>query len=103
ASEFETSDRPRFVIGSAGPGTRSATLGNVSFDELVDVYKEQMTGLIEGGSDVLLVETCFDILQAKAALVGTLEAMEKLGKKLPLMVQVTIEFPQGTMLLGTEI
>jgi len=102
-AQFTKPDWKRFVVGSMGPGTKSVTLGAVSFDEVVHSYKEQARGLIEGGADVLLVETCFDILQSKAALVSCIEMMQELGKKLPLMAQVTIEFPMGTMLLGTEI
>ncbi len=101
--EFSRPDQPRFVIGSMGPGTRSITLGNVSFDEVAEAYHEQAAVLIRAGADVLLVETCFDILQAKAATVGCVEAMQQLGVKLPLMAQVTIENQLNTMLLGTEI
>jgi 5-methyltetrahydrofolate--homocysteine methyltransferase len=101
--EFSNLDWPRFVVGSIGPGTKSITLGNVSFDEVVHSFQQQARGLIEGGADVLLVETCFDILQTKAALVACNDTMQQLGRKLPLMAQVTIEFPMGTMLLGTEI
>ena len=100
--EFRTPDHPRFVAGSIGPGTRLVTLGHVTFDDLRDVYEEQSLGLLDGGADVLLIETCQDILQSKAAVIGALDAMQKHGRRVPLMVQVTIE-QQGTMLLGTEI
>ena len=100
--EFRTPDRPRFVAGSIGPGTRLVTLGHVTFDVLRDVYEEQSLGLLDGGADVLLIETCQDILQSKAAVIAALDAMEKHGRRVPVMVQVTIE-QQGTMLLGTEI
>ncbi|MFN4261162.1 MAG: methionine synthase [Gemmataceae bacterium] len=102
-AQFSTPDRPRFVIGSMGPSTKSVTLGHISFDQMAAAYQEQSRGLIEGGVDVLLIETCFDILQAKAAIVGVLDSMKTLGQRLPLMVQVTIEQGLGTMLLGTEI
>ncbi len=102
AADFSTPDHPRFVAGSLGPGTKSPTLGHVTYDEVVDAYQEQAEGLLEGGADILLVETCFDILQCKAALWGCLEAMKKLGRRVPLMAQVTME-TMGTMLLGTDI
>ncbi len=101
-NEFSTPDRPRFVIGSIGPGTKSPTLGHIAFDTLLDSYSEQVRGLIEGGADVILIETCYDILQAKAALIAATDVMTELDKQLPLMVQVTIEV-QGTMLTGTDI
>lgn len=101
--EFATPDRPRFVAGSIGPSTKSVTLGHVTFDLMAEAFGEQVRGLIEGGVDVLLIETCFDILQAKAAVVGALDAMKTIGVRLPLLVQVTIEQGLGTMLLGTEI
>ena len=89
-----------------GPGTRPVTLintaGRISFDECFDVYAEQIRALVEGGADVLLIETSFDILQAKAAAIAAVEVMQKTGIKLPLMVQVTIE-ATGTMLAGTDI
>jgi 5-methyltetrahydrofolate--homocysteine methyltransferase len=104
--EFSTPAWPRFVIGSIGPGTKQPSLNEpsiaISFDELYDCYKPQMRGLIEGGSDVILIETCFDILQAKCALICALDTMREMGVKLPLMVQVTI-LEQGTMLTGSDI
>lgn len=99
---YATPDRPRYVIGSIGPGTKSITLGHVTFDELREAYRPQMTGLLEGGCDVLLIETCFDLLQAKACVIAAREEMEKLGRQVPLMVQVTIE-TTGTMLTGSDI
>ena len=78
--EFERPGRPRFVIGSIGPGTKLPTLGHAPWDELLDSYAEQARGLIEGGADALLVETCQDILQSKSAIVGCLDAA---GKRLP--------------------
>src|SRR5512146_2639358 len=102
ADEFSTPSRPRFVAGSIGPTTKLPSLGHIGFDEMAAAYLEQITGLIEGGVDVLLIETCQDILQAKAALVAAFEAMRLAGKRLPATVQVTLE-ATGTMLLGTEI
>ena len=104
--EFATPDRPRFVIGSIGPGTKMPSVLNesiyISFDELADSYRDHIRGLVEGGVDVLLIETCFDILQAKAVVITALDVMREMGVKLPLMVQVTVE-RIGTMLPGTEI
>src|SRR5713226_2500578 len=102
AQQFSTKDKPRFVAGSIGPTTKLPSLGHIKFDDMVAGYVEQASALIEGGVDVLLVETCQDLLQAKAALVGVFEAMQKAGKRLPVTVQVTLE-ATGTMLLGTEI
>ena len=102
AADFSTPDHPRFVIGAMGPGTRLPSLGQIGFDDLVAMYGEQARGLMDGGADVLLVETCQDILQAKAAVIGCQDAMRVVGRRLPLMVQVTME-STGTMLLGTEI
>ena len=102
AADFSTSGKPRFVAGSIGPTTKLPSLGHIRFDDMVDAYVEQTLALIEGGVDLLLVETCQDLLQAKAGLVGVFEAMRQAGKRLPVTVQVTLE-ATGTMLLGTEI
>ncbi|MEX2557433.1 MAG: methionine synthase [Actinomycetota bacterium] len=100
ASSF--TDRPRWVIGSIGPGTKLPSLGHATFDELEASYEEQSRGLVDGGADVLIIETCQDMLQVKTAVSGAVSAFERTGKKLPLIVQVTIE-TTGAMLLGTEI
>lgn len=102
AQQFSTKARPRFVAGSVGPGTKLPSLGHISFDELLQVTKEQIDGLMEGGVDVLLIETCQDLLQAKIAAIAADEVFRERKKRLPLMVQVTFE-PVGTMLLGTEM
>jgi 5-methyltetrahydrofolate--homocysteine methyltransferase len=102
AQEFSTKDKPGFVAGSLGPTTKLPSLGHISFDAMVAAYEEQAAALIEGGVDVLLVETAQDLLQAKIATIGVLEAMRKSGKRLPVTVQVTLQ-ESGTMLLGTEI
>ena len=94
--------RTRFVIGAIGPGTRLPTLGHVSYRTLEDAFAVQAAGLIAGGADVILCETCQDPLQAKAAVNGARCAMRAAGRQLPLMVQVTIE-TTGTMLVGTDI
>src|SRR5215831_17837478 len=102
AQQFSTKDKPRFVAGSLGPTTKLPSLGHIGFDAMAAAYEEQAAALIEGGVDVLLVETAQDLLQAKVATVGVLEAMRKAGKRLPVTVQVTLQ-ESGTMLLGTEI
>src|SRR5579884_1325503 len=102
ADEFSTPDRPRWVSGSMGPGTKLPTLGHTTYDVLRDSYATQAQGLIDGGCDALQIETCQDLLQAKAAIAGARLAFERAGHRLPLIVQVTIE-ATGTMLLGTEI
>src|ERR1700681_3354973 len=102
AQQFSTRDKPRFVAGSMGPTTKLPSLGHIGWDAMLASYEEQAAALIEGGVDVLLIETCQDLLQAKIATIGVLEAMRKSGKRLPVTVQVTLQ-ESGTMLLGTEI
>src|SRR5215470_1935959 len=102
AQQFSSKDKPRFVAGSIGPTTKLPSLGHISFDAMVAAYEEQAAALIEGGVDVLLVETAQDLLQAKLGVIGVLEAIRKSGKHLPVTVQVTLQ-ESGTMLLGTEI
>jgi 5-methyltetrahydrofolate--homocysteine methyltransferase len=102
AQQFSGNGKPRFVAGSMGPTTKLPSLAHISFDDMVVAYEEQATALIEGGVDVLLIETAQDLLQAKIATIGVLEAMKKAGKRLPVQVQVTLQ-ESGTMLLGTEI
>jgi 5-methyltetrahydrofolate--homocysteine methyltransferase len=93
--------KPRFAVGSIGPGTKLPTLGQIGWDELVASYTDQALGLIEGGIDALLVETCQDILQSKGAIVACLDAMSQLGIEVPILCTFTVE-TTGTMLLGTE-
>ncbi|MEL6603454.1 MAG: methionine synthase [Cyanobacteria bacterium J06614_10] len=102
ADDFSTPEKPRFVAGSIGPGTKLPTLGHVDFDTLRSAYLEQIEGLMDGGVDLILIETCQDVLQIKAALTAVEEIFEKKGRRLPLMVSVTVE-QQGTMLVGSEI
>jgi 5-methyltetrahydrofolate--homocysteine methyltransferase len=102
ADEFSTPDRPRFVAGSIGPGTRFASLGHVRYVELRDQIAEQARGLLRGGVDVLLLETQFDLLGIKAGMNGCRDAMAQVGIEVPIQVQVTIELT-GRMLPGTEI
>ncbi len=102
ASGHSTVDHPRFVAGSIGPGTKMPTLGHIRFAELRDAYEVQCRGLIEGGVDVLLIETQYDLLGAKAAIIGARRAMAATGRQVPIQCQVTIE-QTGRMLVGTEI
>jgi len=102
ADEFSTAGRKRFIAGSIGPTTKLPSLGHITWDAMLAAYVEQVEALLEGGVDVLLVETCQDILQAKCAVAACFDAMKKLGRRVPVQVQVTLE-ATGTMLLGTEI
>jgi 5-methyltetrahydrofolate--homocysteine methyltransferase len=102
ADDWSTADKPRWVIGSVGPGTKLPTLGHVSYADLRDAYAAEVTGLVEGGAHAILVETAQDLLQAKAAINGARRAFRAAGQKIPLFAQVTVE-TTGTMLLGTEI
>jgi 5-methyltetrahydrofolate--homocysteine methyltransferase len=102
AADHGTPDRPRFVIGSVGPGTKLPSLGHIGFVELRDAYIPQMEGLLAGGVDAILVETVQDMLQGKAAMLAARQVMERSGVTVPLMIQVTVE-TTGRMLLGSEI
>jgi 5-methyltetrahydrofolate--homocysteine methyltransferase len=102
ADAVATDDHPRFVLGSMGPGTKLPSLGHISYAALTAAYEVQAEAMIAGGIDGFQVETCQDLLQAKAAINGARRAQESLGVDLPIFVNVTIE-TSGTMLLGTEI
>ncbi len=102
ADAWSTADHPRFVLGSVGPGTKLPSLGHTTYASLRDAYAEQVTGLVEGGADAVLVETAQDLLQAKAAIVGAQRALAAAGADLPVFAQVTVE-STGTMLVGSEI
>ena len=102
ADRFSTPARPRFAIGSLGPGTKLPSLGQIGFDELHAGYLEQARGLIEGGVDALLVETVYDLLQGKAAIIACKDACREAGVKLPIFCTITIE-TTGQMLVGSEI
>ncbi len=102
ADHWSTPDRPRWVIGSVGPGTKLPTLGHAPYAVLRDAYQEQCEAMIEGGVDAVLVETAQDLLQVKAAVVGAKRAMAATGQRVALIAQVTVELT-GTMLLGSEI
>jgi 5-methyltetrahydrofolate--homocysteine methyltransferase len=102
ADDFQSDRRPRWVAGSMGPGTKLPTLGHTTFDVLRATYSDQGLGLLEGGADVLIVETCQDLLQLKAAVAGAFAGMRRAGRHVPLIVQVTVE-TTGQMLLGSDI
>ncbi len=107
ADEYSTADKPRFVAGSIGPSgklpsTDDPSLSDVTFQALVDVFREQAVGLIQGGCDVLLIETSQDILEVKAAIHGCHRAYQETGVRIPLQCQVTLD-TTGRMLLGTDI
>src|SRR2546421_2575525 len=102
ADGYARPDRPRWVAGSIGPGTRFPSLGQIRLAELRDAYEVQARGLLEGGVDLFVIETVFDLLQAKAAIIACRRAMAALGREVPVQVQVTMELT-GRMLPGTEI
>ena len=102
ADEMSTPDRPRFVLGSVGPGTKLPTLGHAPFHVLRDAYAECGRGLVAGGADAIVIETCQDLLQVKSAVLGVQQAMRDEGRRIPVIAQVAME-TTGTMLLGSEI
>ncbi|HLL53387.1 MAG TPA: methionine synthase, partial [Myxococcaceae bacterium] len=103
ADRFSTPERPRFVAGSIGPTTKAISVtGGITFEELVRNFEAQTLGLLEGGADYLLVETCQDTRNVKAALLGIESAFEKAGARVPVAVSGTIE-PMGTMLAGQSV
>jgi 5-methyltetrahydrofolate--homocysteine methyltransferase len=107
AQKYSTHDRPRFVIGSVGPGTKMPSLTDpaiyVDFDTMADAYRPQLKAMIDERVDAILIETCFDILQAKCVAIAAIEEMKKAGIKIPLMVQLTIIDANKKMLPGTDI
>ena len=102
ADGFAADGRTRYVAGSIGPGTKLPSLGHIGFAELRDSYEEQAAGLLEGGVDLFIIETCMDLLQVKAAMIACRRAMKSAGRAVPLQVQVTME-TTGRMLVGSEI
>jgi 5-methyltetrahydrofolate--homocysteine methyltransferase len=106
AAEFSTPEKPRFVAGSIGPTTKLPTLLHIDFDTMKQSFIEQIEGLYDGGADLLIVETCQDVLQIKVALNAIAEFFDKKaaeGKpRIPVMVSVTME-TTGTMLVGSDI
>ena len=102
ASDHSTPNRPRFVAGSMGPGTKLISLRQTHYDEMLESYFEQARGLLDGGVDLLVIETCQDILQTKTAIQAVRQAFEACDRRVPLVCQVTME-TTGTMLMGTDI
>ncbi|GLW08247.1 methionine synthase [Microtetraspora sp. NBRC 13810] len=102
ADHWSAPGRPRYVLGSIGPGTKLPTLGHLPFATLRDAYQDNAAGLVAGGADALIVETCQDLLQVKAAVIGARRAVDAAGRDVPIIAQVTIE-TNGAMLLGSEI
>jgi len=102
ADEFGSADKPRWVLGSLGPGTKLPTLLHTDYLKLKEAYCTASQGLLDGGVDALLIETTQDLLQAKAAINGAREAIDKCDRDIVLIAQVTVE-ATGTMLLGSEI
>jgi 5-methyltetrahydrofolate--homocysteine methyltransferase len=102
AEEFSTAAHPRYVAGSMGPTTKLPSLGHITFKEMSAAYRVQTQGLVEGGADLLVIETCQDVLQTKAALYAIFNYFEEARRRIPVIVSVTVE-STGTMLLGTEI
>ncbi|GAC56088.1 methionine synthase [Gordonia hirsuta DSM 44140 = NBRC 16056] len=103
ADEMGPSPRgDRYVLGSVGPGTKLPSLGHATFAVIRDAYIECVLGMLDGGADAILIETCQDLLQLKAAVIGARRAMEQFGRHLPIITHVTVE-TTGTMLVGSEI
>ena len=102
ADAESTDEKPRFVAGSMGPTTKTISVtGGITFDELSEAYQEQALGLVEGGADMLLLETTQDTINVKAGLIGIDKAFQELGYEIPVAVQGTIE-PMGTLLAGQD-
>ncbi len=102
ADAASTPERPRWVLGSVGPGTKLPSLGHIGFRELRAAYGVQVEAMLSGGIDAVQIETCQDLLQVKAAVQGAKRAMAKVGRDVLVLVNVSIE-TNGTMLLGSEI
>jgi len=107
AAKFSASGHPRFVVGSVGPGTKMPSLTDpaiyIDFDTLAQAYRPQLRVMIEERVDAILIETCFDVLQAKCVAITAIEEMKRAGVRLPLMVQLTIIDQNQKMLPGTDI
>ena len=112
ADELSTEEKPRFVAGSVGPTNKTCSMSpdvsnpaarDLTYDELLDAYQEQMRGLIEGGVDALLIETIFDTLNAKVAIDAAMQAMAEKQKELPIMLSVTVSDLAGRTLSGQTL
>jgi 5-methyltetrahydrofolate--homocysteine methyltransferase len=102
AADYSTKDKPRWVAGSMGPTTKLPSLGHISYVDMKQSFYDQARGLVDGGADLLIVETCQDLLQTKSALSAIFQYFEEIKRRIPVIAQVTIE-AFGTMLMGTEI
>ncbi len=107
ADRYSTSDQPRFVAGSIGPtgmlpSSDDPMLSNITYQQLVEIFREQAAALLEGGVDLLLIETSQDILEVRAAITGIRRAMQQVGRTVPIQAQVSLD-TSGRMLLGTDI
>jgi 5-methyltetrahydrofolate--homocysteine methyltransferase len=101
--KYETADRPKYVIGSIGPGTKLVSLGQTTWDVMLDSYLEQCRGLLAGGVDAFLIETSQDLLQMKVAINACTAAMDEAGRKVPVIVQASMDLNAGqSMLMGTD-
>src|SRR5207237_2719459 len=87
AADYATKERPRWVAGSIGPGTKLPTLGHITFKELRTAYSEQVRGLLDGGADLLIVETCQDLLQTKSALAAIFADFKAKGRRVPVIAR----------------
>ena len=112
ADKYSTEDKPRFVAGSVGPTNKTCSMSpdvsnpakrDLTYDQLFEAYSEQMEGLVEGGADLILIETIFDTLNAKVAIDAATTAMRKLGKQLPIMLSVTVSDLAGRTLSGQTL
>ena len=99
---FMSEMKPRFIAGSIGPGTRLPSLGHIDWDTMLEGYKRQARGLMAGGVDLIIIETCQDPLQTKCATAAVMDVFKELGRRVPVIVQVTME-TTGTMLIGSDI
>ncbi|MBL9077452.1 MAG: methionine synthase [Planctomycetes bacterium] len=102
AARASTKERPRFVAGSVGPGTKLVTLGHVTTQQMYEAYKVYCSGLLAGGVDCLNIETCQDLLQVKIAIHAARDAMAEQGREVPIFCTVTVE-TTGTMLVGSDV
>src|SRR5579883_2312948 len=107
ADRYSTPEQPRFVAGSIGPtgmlpSSDDPLLSNITYQQLVEIFREQSAALLEGGVDVMLIETSQDILEVRAAITGMRRAMREMGRAVPIQAQVSLD-TSGRMLLGTDI
>lgn len=100
-ADKKSAEKPRFVAGSLGPGTKLISLGQIGWKEMFESYRTAARGLIRGGVDLLIIETCQDVLQVRCAVLASRQAMQDLGREVPLQVQVTFE-ATGTLLVGSD-